>query len=60
VLGNIEVGEDARIAAGSVVLESVPPRCTVAGVPAKAVGGACKGGQAPAETMDQLIDTYSI
>jgi serine O-acetyltransferase len=36
VLGNIEVGEDARIAAGSVVLEDVPPRCTVAGVPAQA------------------------
>jgi serine O-acetyltransferase len=60
VLGNIEIGEEARIAAGSVVLESVPARCTVAGVPAKAVGGACKGDIAPAESMDQLIDTYSI
>jgi serine O-acetyltransferase len=37
VLGNIEVGEEARIAAGSVVLASVPPRCTVAGVPARPV-----------------------
>jgi len=60
VLGNIEVGEEARIAAGSVVLERVPARCTVAGVPAKPVGDACKGGVAPAESMDQMIETYSI
>lgn len=56
VLGNIEVGEGARIAAGSVVLESVPPRCTVAGVPAKPIGGACGEGSTPAELMDQHID----
>jgi serine O-acetyltransferase len=55
VLGNIEVGEEARIAAGSVVLSAVPPRCTVAGVPARAVGGVCCEG-APAEAMDQLLD----
>ncbi|MDZ4691635.1 serine O-acetyltransferase [Terricaulis sp.] len=56
VLGNIEVGEDARIAAGSVVLEDVPPRCTVAGVPAKPVGGPCCEGVKPAEVMDQRIE----
>lgn len=60
VLGNIEVGEEARIAAGSVVLEPVPARCTVAGVPARPVGGACKDGVSPAESMDQIIETYSI
>ena len=38
VLGNIEVGEGAKIAASSVVLEPVPPHCTVAGVPARIVG----------------------
>lgn len=38
VLGNIEVGEGSKVAAGSVVLEPVPPRTTVAGVPAKIVG----------------------
>ena len=37
ILGNIEIGEGARIAAGSVVLRSVPPHATVAGVPAKVV-----------------------
>lgn len=58
VLGNIEVGEEARIAAGSVVLKSVPPRCTVAGVPARPVGGPCCEG-APAEEMNQLIEDSS-
>jgi serine O-acetyltransferase len=55
VLGNIEVGEGARIAAGSVVLNEVPPHCTVAGVPAKPIGGACCDG-APARTMDHNFD----
>jgi len=38
VLGNVEIGEGAKIAAGSVVLTDVPPHCTVAGVPAEIVG----------------------
>jgi serine O-acetyltransferase len=37
ILGNIEIGEGARIAAGSVVLRPVPAHATVAGVPAKVV-----------------------
>lgn len=37
VLGNIDVGANARIAAGSVVLRPVPPNAVVAGVPAKLV-----------------------
>jgi serine O-acetyltransferase len=56
VLGNIVVGEDARIAAGSVVLNDVAARCTVAGVPAKPVGGPCVDGLKPAEAMEQRID----
>lgn len=52
VLGNIHVGDEARIAAGSVVLEDVPAGCTVAGVPAKPVGK-CKE---PARTMDQCFE----
>ena len=54
VLGNIEVGERARIAAGSVVLHRVPPNCTVAGVPAKPIGGACCDD--PAKSMDQRFE----
>ena len=38
VLGNIEVGEGSKVAAGSVVLTPVPPHTTAAGVPAKIVG----------------------
>ena len=38
VIGNIEIGEGAKVGAGSVVLEDVPPHLTVAGVPAKVVG----------------------
>ena len=38
ILGNIRVGEGAKVGAGSVVLEAVPPHTTVAGVPAKIVG----------------------
>lgn len=54
VLGNIAVGDCARIAAGSVVLKPVPPRTTMAGVPAKAVGMAdCVR---PSNTMDHLYE----
>jgi serine O-acetyltransferase len=53
VLGNIEVGHCARIAAGSVVLKPVPHNTTVAGVPARVVGEAlCSE---PSRTMDQLF-----
>jgi serine O-acetyltransferase len=38
VLGDVEVGVGSKVAAGSVVLEDVPPHCTVAGVPARPVG----------------------
>jgi serine O-acetyltransferase len=53
VLGNIRVGHCSRIAAGSVVLEDVPPCKTVAGVPARIVGEA--GCAQPSITMDHLL-----
>jgi serine O-acetyltransferase len=53
VLGNIEVGEHSRIAAGSVVLKPVPPHATVAGVPAKIVRVADT--EEPAQSMDQML-----
>ena len=37
VLGPFKVGDNSRIAAGAVVLEEVPPNCTVVGVPARIV-----------------------
>jgi len=53
ILGNIEIGHCARIAAGSVVLHSVPHNKTVAGVPAKVIGEA--GCPEPARFMDNLF-----
>jgi serine O-acetyltransferase len=38
VLGNIEIGVGAKVAACSVVLKDVPPHTTVAGIPARVVG----------------------
>lgn len=51
VLGNVEIGEGSKIGAGSVVLDPVPPHCTVAGVPARIV--ARNGSEQPAINMDQ-------
>ena len=53
ILGNIKIGHDSRIAAGSVVLVEVPPCKTVAGVPAKIIGEA--GCEHPSQTMDQIL-----
>lgn len=38
ILGNIEVGKGAKIGAGSVVLHTIPPHTTAAGIPARIVG----------------------
>ncbi len=54
VLGNIEVGRCARVAAGSVVLKPVPRNTTVAGIPAKVVGEA--GCAEPSRSMDQMFE----
>ncbi len=53
ILGNIRIGCGAKIGAGSVVLEEVPPHTTVAGIPAKAVGH--PGCDQPALDMDHGI-----
>lgn len=37
ILGNITIGENSRVGAGSVVLRDVPPNSTVVGVPAHVV-----------------------
>jgi len=53
VLGDVEIGEGAKIASGSVVLRPVPAHCTAAGVPARLVG--CPPGNEPARTMDHTL-----
>ena len=40
ILGNVEIGEGAKVGAGSVVLKDVPPHTSVAGVPAEIIGKA--------------------
>jgi len=54
IIGNIEVGAGAKVGAGSVVLQDVPPGVTVAGVPAKIV--ARSQGTVPALDMDQSLE----
>ncbi len=58
ILGNIEIGHCARVAAGSVVLKAVPHNATVAGVPAKVVGEA--GCEEPSRTMDQMLNDLGL
>lgn len=53
VLGNITIGEYAKVASGSVVLKPVPPHCTAAGVPARLVN--CPTCDDPARTMDHTL-----
>ncbi len=53
ILGNIEIGTGAVVAAGSMVLASVPPHVTVAGVPARVVGK--PKSEEPSCEMDQTL-----
>ncbi len=54
ILGNIEIGANARIGAGSVVLKPVAPGSTVAGVPARVLSQ--NRSFEPSRTMDQVFD----
>ncbi len=54
ILGNIMIGEGAKIGAGSLVLDAVLPHTTVAGVPARQVGSPATA--QPAFNMDHSID----
>lgn len=59
ILGNVRIGDGSKVAAGSVVLQEVPPHATVAGVPARVVGRPAT--PEPARQMDQQLETdYSI
>lgn len=52
ILGSFTIGENSKIGAGSVVLEEVPPNCTVVGVPGRVVR---MGNQkVPRSDMDQV------
>lgn len=53
ILGNIHIGDCAKISAGSVVLKDVAERTLVAGVPAKVIGEHICG--QPAQDMDHSL-----
>jgi serine O-acetyltransferase len=57
ILGNVQIQEGAKIGAGSVVLEDVPPHVTVAGIPAKIVGKTNE--PTPAFGMDHSLGTHN-
>ena len=52
VLGSFTIGENSKIGAGSVVLEEVPPNCTVVGVPGRIVKR--ENRKVPRSDMDQI------
>ncbi|WP_072525793.1 serine O-acetyltransferase EpsC [Clostridium sp. Marseille-P3244] len=52
ILGSFTIGENSKIGAGSVVLEEVPPNCTVVGVPGRIVRMDNK--KVPRMDMDQV------
>ena len=53
IIGAIEIGDFAKIGAGSLVTTSVPSGCTAVGVPARLVN--CTPGARPAASMDQSL-----
>ncbi len=52
ILGSFTIGENSKIGAGSVVLEEVPPNCTVVGVPGRIVKRGNR--KVPRSDMDQI------
>lgn len=55
ILGNVEVGEGAKVGSGAVVLDDVPAHTTVAGIPAVIVGRPVS--EQPALEMDHRLTT---
>ena len=53
ILGNVEVGEGARVGASSVVLTDVPPHVSVAGVPSRVIGKVME--DSPSLAMDHSL-----
>jgi serine O-acetyltransferase len=52
ILGSFTIGENSKIGAGSVVLEEVPPNCTVVGIPGRIVKRNDRS--VPRNDMDQI------
>jgi serine O-acetyltransferase len=60
VLGDITLGENVKVGAGSVVVKDVPDNCTVVGIPARVVGGVDRRPHADrldhADLMDPIME----
>ncbi|MEG1292265.1 MAG: serine O-acetyltransferase EpsC [Lachnospiraceae bacterium] len=52
IIGSFTIGENSKIGAGSVVLEEIPPNCTVVGVPGRIVKR--NNEKVPRSDMDQI------
>lgn len=52
IIGSFTVGKNSKIGAGSVVIEEVPPNCTVVGVPGRIVRQ--NNVKVPTSDMDQI------
>lgn len=52
ILGSFTVGKNSKIGAGSVVIEEVPPNCTVVGIPGRIVRQ--NNEKVPTSDMDQI------
>lgn len=50
IIGSFTIGANSKIGAGSVVLEEVPPNCTVVGIPGRVVRQ--KNVKVPRTSMD--------
>lgn len=57
VLGNLRIGDCAKVGAGSVVLTDIPAYTTAVGVPAKVIGGVSS--PTPSRQMDHSVDIVS-
>ena len=58
LLGNISIGDGAKIGAGSVVLRPIPAHATAVGAPAKIVGRARE--ENPGSTMDETLQNVQL
>lgn len=58
VLGNIHIGNGAKIGAGSVVLRAIPPGATAVGAPAKILGHATES--RPGSEIDETLQRVSL
>lgn len=56
ILGNIEIGANSKVGAGSVVLKNAPAQHTVVGVPARVVGKTKE--ETPSEEMNQEFGDF--